>query len=71
MVAFTIWSTEKTLELVELLHSPPALRNVNCVDYENKMKKVDTQKKIAYTLSVSGSEVEKKIKALKGRIRSH
>lgn len=64
-----MWSTEKTLQLIELVHSSPALWDANCGDYKNKVKKVDAMRKIADKLSVDVSEVEKKIKTLKVQLR--
>ena len=65
----TMWSTEKTLELIELFHSSPALWDVTCVDYKKKMKKIDALTEMADKLSVSVSEIEKKIKAIKVQFR--
>ncbi|XP_063863939.1 uncharacterized protein LOC135102604 [Scylla paramamosain] len=64
-----MWSTEKTLGLIELLHSSPVLWDASCVDYKNKLKKADAVREIANTLSVDESEIEKKIKALKVQFR--
>ncbi|MPC46247.1 hypothetical protein E2C01_039961 [Portunus trituberculatus] len=40
----TMWSAEETLELIELIHSSPALWDVTCGDYKNKMKMDITEK---------------------------
>ena len=60
-----MWSTDKTLELIELFHSSPVLWDVTSVDYKNKMKKVDAVTEIAAKFSVSVSDTEKKIKPSK------
>ena len=60
-----MWSTEKTLQLIELLHSSPVLWDATSEDYKNRMKKMDALKEIATTVSVSEIDTEKKIKSLK------
>ncbi|MPD04774.1 hypothetical protein E2C01_100481 [Portunus trituberculatus] len=64
-----MWSTEKTLGLIELLHSSPALWDASCMDFKIKAKKTDAVREIAHKLSVDESELEKKIKALKVQFR--
>ena len=64
-----MWSTEKTLQLIELLHSSPVLWDVTSEDYKNRMKKMDALREIATTFSVSEIDTEKKIKSLKVQFR--
>ncbi|XP_066965442.1 uncharacterized protein [Macrobrachium rosenbergii] len=63
-----MWSAEKTLELIELLHSSPAFWDVTNVDYKNRIKKMDALTGITDKLSVSVSDTEK-MKAIKVQFR--
>ncbi|XP_050731665.1 uncharacterized protein LOC127006163 [Eriocheir sinensis] len=65
----TMWPTEKTLELIELLHSAPALWNTATADYRNKQKKGKILKDIADKLSIDIGKAEKKIKSLRVQFR--
>ncbi|XP_064078568.1 uncharacterized protein LOC135196014 [Macrobrachium nipponense] len=64
-----MWSAEKTLELIELLHSSLTLWDVTNVDYKNRIKKMDALAGIADKLSITVSDTEKKIKAIKVQFR--
>ena len=64
-----MWSTEKTLQLIELLHSSPVLWDVTSEDYKSRVKKMDALREIATTVSVSEIDTEKKIKSLKVQFR--
>ena len=57
-----MWSTEKTLQLIELLHSSPVLWDVTNEDYKSRVKKMDALREIATTVSVSEIDTEKKDK---------
>ncbi|GAB6030502.1 hypothetical protein CHUAL_007364 [Chamberlinius hualienensis] len=60
-----MWSTEATVQLIELLESKPILWNVKCEEYRDKEKKADAIKDIANNLSKEVYDVEKKIRSLR------
>ena len=58
-----MWSAEiqVCLQLIEFLHSFPALWDVTSVDYKNRLKKVDAMREISDELSMDVGDVERKI----------
>lgn len=60
-----MWTTEKTLSLIEAFHNTPSLWDVHNTDYRDKVKKKMAFNKIADELNISSLDVEKKIHNLK------
>lgn len=60
-----MWTTEKTLSLIEVFHNTPNLWDVHSTDYRDKARKKMALNKIAEQLGVPAFDVEKKIHNLK------
>lgn len=64
-----MWSKEKIIELIKMLHSAPTLWDATNKDYSNKTKKFDELTRLATHFKTNVDEISTKIRSIKTQYR--
>lgn len=64
-----MWTTQKTLDLIEELHINICLWDVTSLDYRNRDKRAKALSELSQKFEVSVLEIDKKIHTLKSQFR--